>query len=226
MEELLGQVANGEVEALGRLYDQFAPRVLGLLIRVLPSRSDAEAALQEVFLRLWKEAHDIVQTKGSVAAWLVLTAWHAAVRRLRAQRAAATRPAQSSHRESHAKGEKAADKSLASARRGHKLSEHPTTKHDSQTLFFLATSPQLWMPRPEDIALVNARLVLLQRALNQMPQPQRRALELVVFDGYTEVEIAAQLGEPLGRVNAGLRAAFTFLRHRQHAVLGTWTADI
>jgi hypothetical protein len=27
-------------------------------------------------------------------------------------------------------------------------------------------------------------------------------------------------------VNAGLRAAFTFLRHRQHAVLGTWTADI
>jgi DNA-directed RNA polymerase specialized sigma24 family protein len=93
-------------------------------------------------------------------------------------------------------------------------------------LFFLATSPQLWMPRPEDIALVNARLGLLQRAFNQMPKPQRRALELVVFEAYTEFEIAAQLSEPLGRVNAGLRAAFTFLRHRQHAVLGTWTADI
>jgi len=226
MEELLGQVANGEVEALGSLYDQFAPRVLGLLIRVLPSRSDAETALQEVFLRLWKEAHDIAQTKGSVAAWLVLMAWHAAVQRLRAQRAAATRAAQSPHRQSHAKAEKAADKSLASARRAHKLSERPTTKYDSQTLFFLAASPQLWMPRPEDIALVNARLGLLQRAFNQMPKPQRRALELALFDAYTELEIAAQLGEPLGRVNAGLRAAFSFLRHRQHAVLGTWTADI
>jgi DNA-directed RNA polymerase specialized sigma24 family protein len=82
------------------------------------------------------------------------------------------------------------------------------------------------MPRPEDIALVDARLGLLQRVFNQMPKPQRRALELVLFDAFTEFEIAAQLGEPLGRVNAGLRAAFTFLRHRQHAVLGTWTADI
>jgi len=226
MEELLGRVANGEVAALGSLYDQCAPRVLGLLIRVLSSRSDAENALQEVFLRLWKEAHNIAQTKGSVAAWLVLMAWHAAVQRLRAQRAAATRLAQSPHRRSHAKGEKPADKSVASARREHKPPEHPTTRYDSQTLFFLATSPQLWMPRPEDIALVNARLGLLQRAFNQMPKPQRRALELVVFEAYTEFEIAAQLGEPLGRVNAGLRAAFTFLRHRQHAVLGTWTADI
>jgi DNA-directed RNA polymerase specialized sigma24 family protein len=82
------------------------------------------------------------------------------------------------------------------------------------------------MPRPEDIALVDARLGLLQRAFNQMPKPQRHALELAVFDAYTESEIAAKLGEPLGKVNAGLRAAFTFLRHRQQAVLGTWTADI
>jgi RNA polymerase sigma factor (sigma-70 family) len=226
MEELVGRVANGEVEALGSLYDQLAPKVLGLLIKVLSSRSDAETALQEVFLRLWKEAHDIAQTKGSVAAWLALMAWHAAFQRLRAQRAAATRTAQSSHRQSHAKGEKPANRSVASARREHKHSTHPTTKYDSQTLFFLAASPQLWMPRPEDIALVNARLGLLQRAFNQMPKPQRGALELVLFDARTEFEIAAQLGEPLGRVNAGLRAAFTFLRHRQHAVLGTWTADI
>jgi RNA polymerase sigma-70 factor (ECF subfamily) len=82
------------------------------------------------------------------------------------------------------------------------------------------------MPRVEDIALVDARMGLLQRAFNQMPKPQRYALELAVFGGYTEAEIAAQLGEPLGKVNAGLRAAFSFLRHRQHAVLGTWTADI
>jgi RNA polymerase sigma-70 factor (ECF subfamily) len=82
------------------------------------------------------------------------------------------------------------------------------------------------MPRAEDIALVDARMGLLQRAFNQMPKPQRHALELAVFGGYTESEIAEQLGEPLGKVNAGLRAAFTFLRHRQHAVLGTWTADI
>ena len=226
MEKLLGRAANGEVEALGGLYDELAPRVLGLLTRVLSSRSDAETVLQEVFLRLWNEAHDIAQTKGSVAAWLVLMAWHAAFQRLRTQRTAATRPAQSPHRHSHAKGEKPADRPVASARREHRPSERLTTKYESQTLSFLAASPQLWIPRPEDIALVNARMGLLQRVFNQMPKPQRQALELVLFDAYTESEIAAKLGEPLGRVNAGLRAAFTFLRHRQHAVLGTWTADI
>jgi len=225
-EELLGRVAGRDVEALEGLYDQFAPRLMGLLIRILSARPDAESVLQEVFLRLWKEAPGIAQTKSSVAAWLLLMARHAAFQRLRAQRAGAGRAAQSPHGQGRTTKEKPAGKLADSAPREHKPRERRSTRYDSETLLFLAASPQLWMPRPEDIALVDARLGLLQRAFNQMPKPQRRALELAVFDAYTESEIAAQLGEPLGKVNAGLRAAFTFLRHRQHAVLGTWTADI
>jgi RNA polymerase sigma-70 factor (ECF subfamily) len=225
-DELLGRVADRDVEALEGLYDQFAPRLMGLLIRILPARPDAERVLQEVFLRLWKEASGIAQTKGSVAAWLVLMARHAAFQRLRAQRAGAVPPAQGPRGRGRAKEEKPAAKSADSARKEHKPRERRSTKYDSETLLFLAASPQFWMPGPEDIALVDARLGLLQKAFNQMPKPQRSALELAVFDAYTESEIAAQLGEPLGKVNAGLRAAFTFLRHRQHAVLGTWTADI
>jgi len=226
MEELLGRVADRDVKALEGLYDQFAPRLMGLLVRILSARPAAESALQEVFLRLWKEAPGIAQTKGSVAAWLVLTARHVAFQRLRAQRAGAARPAQRSHRQGRTKEEKPADKPADSASRERKPGASPSTGYGSQSVFFLAASPQLWMPRPEDVALADARVGLLQRAFNQMPKPQRRALELVVFDAYSESEIATQLGEPLGRVTAGLRAAFTFLRHRQHAVLGTWTADI
>jgi RNA polymerase sigma-70 factor (ECF subfamily) len=225
-EELLGRVADRDVEALESLYDEFAPKLMGLLIRILSARPDAESALREVFLRLWKEAPRIVQTKGSVAAWLVLMARHAAFQRLHAQRTVAAQPARSPLGQGRTKEEKSAGKPAGSGRKEHKPRERRSTKHDSETLSFLSASPQLWIPRPEDIALVDARLGLLQRAFNQMPKPQRRALELAVFDGYTESEIAAQLGEPLGKVSAGLRAAFTFLRHRQHAVLGTWTADI
>jgi RNA polymerase sigma factor (sigma-70 family) len=226
MEELLGRVANRDVEALAGLYDEFAPRLMGFLMRILSARPEAESVLQEVFLRLWKEAPGIAQAKGSVAAWLVLVARHAAFQRLRARRAGAARPAQSPHAQGRTKEEKPARKSADSAGKEHKPRERRSTKHDSEPLLFLAASPQRWMPRPEDIASVDARLGLLQRAFHQMPKPQRRTLELAVFDAYTESEIAAQLGEPLGKVNAGLRAAFTFLRHRQHAVLGTWTADI
>jgi RNA polymerase sigma factor (sigma-70 family) len=225
-EVLLGRVAERDSEALGSLYDRFAPKLMGLLVRILSSRSGAETALQEVFLRLWKEAPSLAQSRGSVAAWLVFMARHEGFRRLRAQRAGVGRLEQDSLRHGQATPEKQADKSLDSRRREHKPRERPTNKYDSQALMFLAASPELWMPQPEDIASVDARLGLLQRAINQMPKPQLGALELAFFDAYTESEIAAQLGEPLGKVTAGLRAAFTFLRHRQHAVLGTWTADI
>jgi DNA-directed RNA polymerase specialized sigma24 family protein len=59
-----------------------------------------------------------------------------------------------------------------------------------------------------------------------MPSPQSRALELAVLRGFTEVEIAQELGEPLGKTRTTLRAAITFLRHRRRAVVGTWTANI
>jgi RNA polymerase sigma-70 factor (ECF subfamily) len=83
-----------------------------------------------------------------------------------------------------------------------------------------------WLPRPEQIALLDERRELLNKVLNQLPKPQRHALELAVFEGYTEAEIAAKLGEPLGRVQAALRAGMRFLRHRLRAVLGTWAANI
>jgi len=226
LEELLGRVANREVEALERLYEELAPKLMGLLLRILSAKPEAESALQEVFIRLWKEAPGIAQTQGSLAAWLVLTSRQIALRRLRAQRAGAARLAQSARGAGRAKEAKARGKSAASSRKGDKEREGRLTKCESETSQFLAASPQVWMPRAQDIALADVRMGLLQRAFNQMPKPQRHALELALFGGFTEAEIAEQLGEPLGKVNAGLRAAFTFLRHRQHAVLGTWTADI
>jgi RNA polymerase sigma-70 factor (ECF subfamily) len=83
-----------------------------------------------------------------------------------------------------------------------------------------------WLPEPEKVARLEQRRSLLRKVLNQLPKAQRGALELVVLEGYTEEEIAAKLGEPLGRVQSGLRAGMRFLRHRLRAVLGTWSANI
>ncbi|MBZ5514344.1 MAG: sigma-70 family RNA polymerase sigma factor [Acidobacteriia bacterium] len=83
-----------------------------------------------------------------------------------------------------------------------------------------------WLPHPEEIARIEERRELLRKVLHQLPKDQRDALELVVFEGLTEEELAARLGEPLGRVRSGLRASMRFLRHRLRAVLGTWSANI
>ena len=86
--------------------------------------------------------------------------------------------------------------------------------------------PSAWLPQPGGITLIDARLVLLHKAINQLPKPQRQALELALFGGLSESEIAAEMGEPLGKVRTSLRAAVTFIKHRRRAVCGTWAANI
>ena len=83
-----------------------------------------------------------------------------------------------------------------------------------------------WLPQKEQIAVLEQRSELLKKVMKQLPPHQRQALDLAVFDGYTEAEIAQRLGEPLARVRAELRAAMGFLRHRLRAVTGTWVANI
>jgi len=83
-----------------------------------------------------------------------------------------------------------------------------------------------WLPRAREIAVVDDRLPLIRKVVQQIPKPQSVALELAVFGGLTQEEIAERLGEPAARVRAGLMAAMRFLRHRLEAVLGTWAANI
>jgi RNA polymerase sigma-70 factor (ECF subfamily) len=83
-----------------------------------------------------------------------------------------------------------------------------------------------WLPRPEEVARIEERRELLKKAVAQLPKPQRGALELAVFAGLSEEEIAQKLDEPLGRVKSALRAGMRFVRHRLCAVLGTWSANI
>jgi RNA polymerase sigma-70 factor, ECF subfamily len=83
-----------------------------------------------------------------------------------------------------------------------------------------------WLPLPQEVAAVDERRELLKKIINQLPEGQRRALDLAVFDGYTELELAGKLGEPLGRTKTELRAAMRFLRHRLRAVLGLWPTSI
>ena len=83
-----------------------------------------------------------------------------------------------------------------------------------------------WFPRAEEIAHVEKRRSLLEKIVRGLPGSQARLVELAIFKGSPETEIARELGLPTGQIQSELRAALRFLRHRLGAVLGTWTADI
>jgi RNA polymerase sigma-70 factor (ECF subfamily) len=81
--ELLHAVAGGDEAALASVYDRYASILLGLLLRILRSRPEAEDVLQEVFLQVWRRAKDFDESRGRAFTWLVTLARSRAIDRLR-----------------------------------------------------------------------------------------------------------------------------------------------
>ena len=82
--ELLHAIVRGDEAALAALYDRYASILLGLLMRILHSRPEAEDVLQEVFLQVWRRAEHFDEARGRGFTWLVTLARSRAIDRLRA----------------------------------------------------------------------------------------------------------------------------------------------
>ena len=82
--ELLRAVARGDEAAFARVYDRYSAILLGLLLRILRSRAEAEDVLQEVFLQVWQQARSFDPARGRPFTWLVTLARSRAIDRLRA----------------------------------------------------------------------------------------------------------------------------------------------
>jgi RNA polymerase sigma-70 factor (ECF subfamily) len=52
----------------------------------------------------------------------------------------------------------------------------------------------------------------IRQALAQLPEAQRSVIELAYFEGYTHLEIAAKLAEPIGTIHTRARLALAKLR--------------
>jgi len=65
---------------------------------------------------------------------------------------------------------------------------------------------------PFEDASATQRRVAIDRALEELPPPSRRAVEMNFFEGLSHREIAERLGDPLGTVKTRIRQGLLALR--------------
>jgi RNA polymerase sigma-70 factor (ECF subfamily) len=89
--ELLLRIGTGDQQAFGEFYDRVAPRLLGLVRRLLIDHAQAEEVTQEVFLEIWQSARLFDPNKGSATTWALTMARRRAIDRIRSAQASRDR---------------------------------------------------------------------------------------------------------------------------------------
>lgn len=82
---LLYAIAGGDERALAALYHRRGGLIYSFLTRMLGHEAEAQEALQDTFIRLWRRAKDFDADRSSATGWLLLFARGLALDRLRAR---------------------------------------------------------------------------------------------------------------------------------------------
>jgi RNA polymerase sigma-70 factor (ECF subfamily) len=83
--DLIAACASGDRKAFRALYRDSSAKLMGVLLRILKERAEAEDALQEIYTRVWVRAGKYDPAKGRGMTWLIAIARNHAIDRLRAR---------------------------------------------------------------------------------------------------------------------------------------------
>ena len=82
-DQLVRLVAQGDAQALEKLYDKYVRQCFGLALRILGDAGLAEEVVQEVFLKLWTQPDRYSAHKGQFVSWLLSLIHHRCIDELR-----------------------------------------------------------------------------------------------------------------------------------------------
>jgi RNA polymerase sigma factor (sigma-70 family) len=82
----LARASEGREDSLREIYDLTSAKLYGICLRILGDAQEAEDALQDVFVSVWKRAGSFDAARASPITWLATLARNRAIDRLRSSR--------------------------------------------------------------------------------------------------------------------------------------------
>jgi RNA polymerase sigma-70 factor (ECF subfamily) len=82
-EDLLQRIAQGQQEALGRLFQRYARIIRSIASRILRDGSEADDLVQDLFLFIQNKSSFFDHSKGSAGSWIIQMAYQRAIERRR-----------------------------------------------------------------------------------------------------------------------------------------------
>lgn len=191
--DLVRLVARGSAEALASIYDRHAGDVYALAARTTGDGMIAGDVVQETFLALWDRAELFDAARGSLRGWLLAIARNRAIDHLR-------------YASRH-------DRAVAFSALG------TADQDDSSVAEWLTGSGVLIStgapdPGPETAVIDLETRASIADAIASLAPVERSVILLAYGAHLSQVEIAAQLGWPLGTVKTRTRRALRHLRDR------------
>jgi RNA polymerase sigma-70 factor, ECF subfamily len=86
IESLLSRVALGDRRAFEVLYQRTSAKLFGVCLRILRERAEAEEALQEAYVKIWRNAAQYSQARAAGISWMAAIARNQSIDKLRTRR--------------------------------------------------------------------------------------------------------------------------------------------
>jgi RNA polymerase sigma-70 factor (ECF subfamily) len=85
IEVLINRIKRGDQYAFAEVYDRYCGALNGVIQRFLKDPDVAEDALQDTFVKIWRNCNSYNDTKGSFFTWILSVARNTAIDQLRKQ---------------------------------------------------------------------------------------------------------------------------------------------
>lgn len=85
-DEMIARIARRDRKAFESFYDQYAPTLYGIMLKMLGDRAVADEALQETFIQVWRTADSFDRSRGTALGWLISMGRSRAIDRIRSER--------------------------------------------------------------------------------------------------------------------------------------------